>query len=154
MTPLPTLIGDFSGNAILDTADIDRLIDEMGGSDPQFDLNSDGAVNEFDLTYWIHDLKKTYFGDANLDGEFASSDLVLVFGAGEYEDEIESNSIWSTGDWTGDRDFTSGDLVRAFQDGGYEQGPRGAVVPEPTTILLTAVGMAALWFEKCRTKQA
>lgn len=58
-------------------------------------------------------------GDANRDGVFTSSDLVLVFQAGEYEDDLEDNSNWEEGDWNGDRDFTTGDLVLAFQSGHY-----------------------------------
>jgi hypothetical protein len=82
----------------------------------------------------------TFFGDANLDGEFNSGDLVQVFDAGHYEDVIEGNSGWSEGDWDGDGDFTSGDFVVAFQDGSYEVGPRGpvAAVPEPSGVLFVA----------------
>lgn len=58
-------------------------------------------------------------GDSNRDGTFDSSDLVLIFAAGEYEDGIESNSVWETGDWNGDGDFDTTDLVFAFQSGGY-----------------------------------
>jgi hypothetical protein len=81
----------------------------------------------------VHDLKKTFFGDADLDGEFTSRDLVNLFQAGTYEDGLPGNSTWETGDWNGDRNFTSSDLVLAFQDGGYEQGPRASdhAVPEP-----------------------
>jgi hypothetical protein len=59
-------------------------------------------------------------GDANLDGAFDSTDLVLVFQAGQYEDAIAGNSVWSTGDWDGDGDFTTSDLVMAFGFGAYE----------------------------------
>ena len=59
-------------------------------------------------------------GDANLDGSFDSTDLVVVFQAGEYEDEVTGNSTWEEGDWNGDSEFDSGDLVRAFQAGHYE----------------------------------
>ena len=99
----------------------------------EFDLVEDGIVDEEDLRYWIHSLKQTWFGDANLDGEFNSSDLVAVFQAGEYEDNDMHNSTWDTGDWDGNGDFESSDLIVAFQDGGYHQGTRNAsaVVPEP-----------------------
>jgi len=76
-------------------------------------------------------------------GEFNSTDLVAVFSAGQYEDTIEDNSTWATGDWNADGDFDSGDLVLAFTDGGYEQGPRPAAVPEPTGLMLI-VGAAIL----------
>jgi hypothetical protein len=68
---------------------------------------------------------------------------VTVFQAGRYEDAINDNSTWSTGDWNADGDFTSSDLVAAFQYGGYKAGPRPAlaVVPEPSTLILTLVGL-------------
>ncbi len=58
-------------------------------------------------------------GDANGDGIFNSSDLVAVFQAGEYEDQILGNSTFEEGDWNGDGDSDSGDLVMAFQAGHY-----------------------------------
>jgi hypothetical protein len=58
-------------------------------------------------------------GDSNLDGRFDSSDLVLVLQSAQYEDAIEDNSSWRTGDWTGDADFTTADIVLAFQVGDY-----------------------------------
>jgi hypothetical protein len=68
----------------------------------------------------IHQDDGQIVGDANLDGRFDSSDLVLVFQAGEYDDDIAKNSNWSDGDWNCDGDFNSGDLVVAFQLGHYE----------------------------------
>ncbi|MCA9172043.1 MAG: lamin tail domain-containing protein, partial [Planctomycetales bacterium] len=56
-------------------------------------------------------------GDVNGDGQFNSSDLVLLFQIGEYEDSIARNSIYSEGDWNGDGDFDTADLVLAFQLG-------------------------------------
>ncbi len=53
-------------------------------------------------------------GDANHDGGFDSSDLITVFQTGEYEDDIEDNSVWEEGDWNGDGDFNSSDLVVAL----------------------------------------
>jgi hypothetical protein len=58
-------------------------------------------------------------GDANRDGVFDSSDLVLIFAAGKYEDNEPKNARWDDGDWDGDQEFTSADLVYAFQTGGY-----------------------------------
>jgi hypothetical protein len=79
-----------------------------------------------------------------LDGEFNSSDLVQVFQALEYEDDIAGNSTWGSGDWNADGDFTTGDLIVAFQDGGYEKGAFVTVqsVPEPSALAL--FGLAAI----------
>ena len=83
-------------------------------------------------------------GDANVDGEFSSADLVKVFQAGKYE--IDVDATWSEGDWNADQRFNTSDLVAAFQAGGYEQGPGGNVqaVPEPTSISLTVVALGLL----------
>ena len=58
-------------------------------------------------------------GDSNGDGVFNSSDLVLVFQAGEYEDTIVGNSTFEEGDWNGDGDFDSSDLVFVFRQGTF-----------------------------------
>ena len=144
-TWIPETLGDLDGYGQLDVVDVDRLMRGIaaGTNDVRVDLTGDHLVNRDDLTVWVKDLKKTWFGDANLDGEFNSGDLVTVFAAGEYEDTIVDNSGWAEGDWNADGNFDSGDLVVAFADGGYEQGPRvvAIAVPEPTcfAILLSAL---------------
>jgi hypothetical protein len=130
--------GDFDANGILDEFDLQQLTVEiaMQSNDLRFDLDGDELVDNTDRDVWIHDVKLTFFGDANLDGEFNSTDLVAVYMENEYEDAIDLNSTWGTGDFNGDGDFNSRDLVLAFADGGYEVGPRAAAVqvPEPSTI--------------------
>ncbi len=129
---------DFNNSKSLDAGDIDLLSDHIhsGGANRHFDLNDDGMINDDDRRTWVEGIRGTYFGDANLDGEFNSGDLVSVFQAGEYEDDAVMNSSWVTGDWNGDVEFGTDDLVLAFQDAGFEQGPREAVstVPEPTGV--------------------
>ena len=104
--------------------------------------NSDGQVDFQDRRIWTHDHAKTWIGDADLDGEFNSGDLVSVFASGKFE--TNEMAGWAEGDWDGDMMFGSGDLVVAFADGGYEVGPQVAqAVPEPST--LTLLAMAGLW---------
>jgi hypothetical protein len=145
LSPNSDVSGDFNGNGILDAADIDQLSEQVRAAtnDPLYDLNADALVNDLDRQVWVHDLKQTYFGDADLNGSFDSTDLVQVLASGEYEDGVDLKSAWRTGDWDGDGDFTSGDLVVALADGGYEAGPRAAVVPEPASAML-AMASAAL----------
>jgi hypothetical protein len=118
--------GDFNGNGSLDANDIDIIFAAIRNSsmNPIYDLNGDSDIDGDDSDYLIKDVMYTWYGDANLDGEFESGDLVDVLAAGEYEDEIEDNSGWAEGDWNGDADFDSSDHVVASADGGYEQGPR------------------------------
>jgi hypothetical protein len=75
-------------------------------------------------------------GDSNADGIFNSSDLVLVFQAGKYEDGIANNATFAEGDWNGDGDFTTADLVLAFQLGNYVPG---AVSEDPLEGSITAI---------------
>jgi len=137
--------GDLDNNGVVDANDIDLIASAIrgGSTASQYDLNNDKAVNSADHRYMIQVIKKTWFGDANLNGLFNTSDFVSVFQRGEYEDGVAGNSGWSDGDWNGDADFNTADFVTAFQDGGFEQGPRAAVaaVPEPTGFALFALGL-------------
>ncbi|MEZ6116300.1 MAG: hypothetical protein R3C28_06975 [Pirellulaceae bacterium] len=133
---LPAITGDFNGNGQLDVNDVDLLAAEVrtGSTNRVYDLNEDAAIDTVDFQTWVKDTAHLYFGDANLDGEFNSSDLVQVFQFGVYEADGPIPANWSSGDWNGDGHFDSTDFVVAFEDGGYEQGPRAVVaVPEPTT---------------------
>ena len=135
-TPIPgDVLGDFNGDGALSVKDIDLIHDLDGDGDADFD----------DRLRWVRDLRETWIGDTNLDGEFNSGDLIEVFQAGKYELDVEAN--WAEGDWTGDGRFGTEDLTAAFQDGGYERGPRGPVanVPEPNaSVLMLAFCLSSL----------
>ena len=136
------LDGDLSHNDELDLHDLNILIQNVAvdATNPKLDLNDDDAVNYDDVHYWVTDLKNTWIGDANLDGEFNSGDFVDVFSAGKYE--TDEFAHWSEGDWNADERFDSGDFVVAFQGGGYETGTRQTVasVPEPSGLMLSVLG--------------
>ena len=144
----PQLPGDYNGNNELDAGDLDLQAQAIaGGQDPaEFDLNGDGVVDfDGDRLMWLHDLKGTWVGDADLDGLFDSQDFVTVFVAGKYETGAAAN--WDEGDWNADLLFDSGDFVVAFVDGGYEGGAfPGAVqaVPEPSALALLAIALLGL----------
>ncbi len=142
------VLGDFDGNGILDAADIDELTRQSasGANDTNYDLTADGVVDAKDVNEWISsaNIFKSWSGDANLDKEFNSGDLVAVLGAGLYETDVDA--VWSSGDFNGDGRANSGDLVTALAGGGYELGPRASVaaVPEPSGLLLMLCGLL-LW---------
>lgn len=138
--------GDYDRNGGLGQGDLALQALAIQTNDLAFDANRDGSTNLEDRIVWVRDLRKTWIGDANLDGEFNSSDFTEVFQAGEYEDNITLNSYWAEGDWNGDGEFDSSDLIVAFQDGGYEAGPRMVVasVPEPSSVLLITIAIFGL----------
>ena len=137
----PGVPGDFDGDLALTAADIDALSEaiRVADTDMKFDLNGDSVNDQADRTTWVSELKNTYFGDSNLDGEFNSSDLVTIFSVGKFETGVAAG--WGDGDWNGDGEFNSSDFVTAFGDGGFENGPRAATsaVPEPSTVSLLAL---------------
>ena len=123
VTPSPgrhDLDGDLNGDGQLNAQDIDLVSDGIRRQDPAFDLTGDGVLDSLDLDWFVRSVLHTTPGDANVDGQFDSTDMVQVFQEGEYEDESVENSGWSEGDWNGDGDFDSSDMVIAFQDGSYE----------------------------------
>jgi hypothetical protein len=143
---IDVIVGDFNLNGALDQPDIDDLTQQSaaGTNRAAYDLNNDQLVNEADVKVWIKDLFGSWVGDANLDKEFSSTDLVNVLASGTYEAGVDA--VWSTGDFNGDGRANSGDLVAALADGGYEQGspPAAAAVPEPTSSLMLLLSMAYL----------
>ena len=149
--PREYIVGDVTRNGVLDVDDMNLLVRESasGSNTSAFDITGDGLVDGLDVTFWARDLKHTWIGDANLDGEFNSADLVEVFQAGKYELGLDAG--WVEGDWTGDGRFDSSDMVSAFQDGGYELGARtvATAVPEPTSCVLVLIGALAI----CRLRR-
>jgi hypothetical protein len=140
--------GDFNGDGMLTTADLDDLTSQSAAQThpAAYDLTGDAMVTVEDVHYWAKTLANSWVGDANLDGEFNSSDLVAVLASGTYEADVAA--VWSTGDFDGNGRTNSGDLVAALADGGYEAGPRAATaaVPEPVClgIWLALAGLATL----------
>ena len=119
--PTPSARGDFNLDDVVDDADIDMLVEAIaaGSEDPAFNIDGIGVVDHQDHDELIRKVMQLPFGDSTLDGKFDSGDLVAVFVAGEYEDNVVANSGWAEGDWNGDGDFNTSDMVKAFQEGGY-----------------------------------
>ncbi|MCA9212074.1 MAG: hypothetical protein KDB27_03340 [Planctomycetales bacterium] len=149
----PRIAGDFDGDGVFGLADINELTEavQTSSNDLKFDLDLSGTVDLMDRTHWVEVIANTFFGDANMDGEFNSSDFVRVFQAGQYEDGITGNSVWETGDWNGDGDFDSSDFVIAFQSNGFESGPRATkIIPEPVSSSLLPIAMIMFLRKKLR----
>ncbi len=115
------LSADFDNSGTIDAADLDLICAALSAPEPRFDLNRDARVDVADVDYLLAEVLRTGRGDANLDGQFDSKDLLLVFQTGEYEDQIADNSLWAEGDWDCDGDFTADDLLLALQSGNYRR---------------------------------
>ena len=104
---LPSLEEDFNGNGTLDSEDIDLLTTAVASppAAPEYDLNLDGDVDAIDVNIWVKELRQTWIGDANVDGEFDSLDFVDVFISGKYEQN--EFAVWSEGDWDADGRFST-----------------------------------------------
>jgi probable HAF family extracellular repeat protein len=140
--------GDFNGDGQRDAADLDLLSAQVRdqGTDLSFDLFEDRQITDRDRASWVKYMKHTWFGDANLDGQFNSNDLVQALQAGKYE--VDEAAGWAEGDWNGDGAFKSSDFVLALADGGYEKGPRMtaamSAVPEPASCAMLLAGLLGL----------
>jgi hypothetical protein len=93
-----------------------------GGSFQIVDLDRDGdsdilAASDHEGIISWHENR--LIGDSNDDGLFNTADLVQIFAAGEYLDDVAGNSTFDEGDWNLDGDFTPADLILAFQAGTY-----------------------------------
>ncbi|MCA9216769.1 MAG: VCBS repeat-containing protein [Planctomycetales bacterium] len=118
---------DLNADGNVDGADGDLLYASIrnGSEETKFDLNGDGSVSNLDMITMMSDGLGSSVGDSNYNGVFGTDDLVLVFQAGVYEDNVAGNATWATGDWNVDGDFTTNDLVFVFTNGNY-QGAAGA----------------------------
>ncbi|MCA9166700.1 MAG: hypothetical protein KDB23_03495 [Planctomycetales bacterium] len=141
-------VGDYDDNGRLTSADINSLTTAIasGSGESEFDLNGDELIDLADHTFWVSQLKRTWLGDADLNGQFDTDDLILVFQINLYETGAPAG--WQEGDWNGDQVFGTGDLLAAFQDGGFLAGPyfaaSAAVIPEPTGFAMCIVGSLVL----------
>ena len=133
-----TLNCDINGDGVCDAADIDAMTQMV----------IDGTATQEQRTALIEsaapDGLNTWIGDSDMNGEFNDQDFVAVFIGGKYITGEQAG--WVDGDWDGNFLFNEQDFVAAFVAGGYLQGQRGAVasVPEPSSLVLLALGMLAL----------
>ena len=116
-TPLSNMVpGDFNGDEQVDASDIDLLFAAIAASetDPRYDLNSDGQLDDEDATYLIEQILGTRRGDINLDNQVQFSDFVTFstfFGAVDIG--------WNEGDFNGDRMNTFADFVQLSVNFGF-----------------------------------
>lgn len=93
------VIGDLTGDEIVDARDIDRLYAAVHAVDfqPSFDLSPDGQVDQADVQELVHGVLGTRFGDIDLDGDVDVTDFDVLVG-----NFARPSDSWSSGDFDGD----------------------------------------------------
>jgi hypothetical protein len=131
---------DFSQDGLLNEVDVNLLTAEIaaGTSNLVFDVNVDGAVNADDLDGWFP-LYSTESGvplaTALVDVNFDTVNTIADFQI------IQSNLLVATTDFTAGN-LNADSLVDVSDRNLYII--RGGVVPEPATLVLTALGLLAV----------
>jgi len=140
--PVPTSStpGDFDGDQLLTAADIDLLTAGIEGTDKRFDLNGDGSVTADDRRLWVEEIKGTFFGDAQLNGDVQFGDFVIL------AQNFAKSGGWGQGDFDGSGQVQFEDFVLLAQNFGKVSAQAASAVPEPTAGLwLYALLGGLLW---------
>jgi len=135
--PATDLIGDFSGNDILDVADVDLLAAAIRDNNvhSQFDVNRNGIVDLEDHAYWVSDLKHTWMGDANLDGNVNFADFVAL------ANHFDGPGGWEQGDFDANGTVQFPDFQILANNYGATSTAVAVAVPEPCSGVLLMIGV-------------
>jgi hypothetical protein len=145
---MPSPIGDFDANDVLDVGDVDLLTARILGGyirdwwlpAAMFDVNDDSTINALDLQTWVTDLKQTHFGDADLNGTVDFPDFVSL------ANHFGQAGGWGDGDFDLSGDVQFPDFVILANNFGKASGAMAAV-PEPVatyTFWALAILLAAV----------
>ena len=138
-----SLTGDFDVSGALDAADINQLSAAVrsGLHASQFDLTGEQLVDQFDRRKWVERLRKTNFGDADLDGHVtaARDGAALLEGLG-----MSGTLGWELGDFSGDGSVTAAnDGAILLSNLSTSSDARGVPLPEAAGgLLLICIAMA------------
>ncbi|QDU70468.1 PEP-CTERM sorting domain-containing protein [Mucisphaera calidilacus] len=125
--------GDFNGDSVVDAADIDILLTDLG--DPALDLDGDSDSDQDDVAFLLGDILGTAAGDANLDQAVDLLDLSAL--AANFN---VSGVGWASGNFNGDAIVNLLDLSTLADNFGFS----APAIPEPTSLALLAAGAGAL----------
>ncbi len=128
------LDGDQSPDDI-DTNDIDACYTLFGTSGPFADLNDSCLVDQADVDMLIRDIIGTNYGDADLDGDIDTDDLLVV--STHWDPTGQTYAYWQ-GDFDGDDDIDTDDLLAVSAN--WDPVGGRSTVPEPATLFLLGAG--------------
>lgn len=101
------VVADFDQNGSLTTSDVDDLATAIrnSSSDPNYDLDANGSVDEADFAMWIDEFYRTIPGDTDLDCDVDFDDFANLAA------NFARTGGWGHGDNTGDGYVTFEDFV-------------------------------------------
>ncbi len=145
---------DLNDDGNCDITDLDLLFSGLGSEIESYDLNNSGGPSDRnDVEIWLSSAGNETIGlpfsagDANLDGRVDVKDLNNL--ALNWQQDI---ALWSAGDFTADGIIDTADLNELALNW-LQSIPvaNAAPVPEPSTLLLTLIGLSLVWRRtRCR----
>jgi hypothetical protein len=148
------LRGDVNASGAITAADIDALYAAFGPStNPTRDLDSNGTVNQLDVTALVTTILGTQFGDADLDGDVDRTDVATL--AGNYG----GMGGWAAGNFDGSQSGVGlNDLATIQRNFGFgaggSPGAPAAVVAATSPLRRTARRDAAAFRAVARDRLA
>lgn len=160
---IPESVCDFDGDGDCDADDATMLTRAgnlvtgvaVTGANSQFDLNGDNTINQADLTVFLADAatengwnEPYYLGDTDLNGKVDFGDFVNM--NNNWQSTTLGNGElvgWRFGDFNGDNNVNFNDFVAQnnnWQRMNTPAGAAAAAVPEPTGLMLGALGLLGL----------
>ncbi len=145
---------DFNGSGMTDEGDLMFVTEDLFGIvGMPGDCNGDGVVDIQDANCTPGDVLDDFLanlvppslrGDADGDGEVQFSDFVIL------SENFANPGVYTDGDFDKDGEVQFSDFVILSENFGQSGGAMAAAVPEPSTALLLAIGLAGLAF--CRRR--
>ena len=152
------VLGDFTGDGLVNGADIDRLQDQVrDGSHVSFyDLDGSIIVDQADVDHLVQNVLATNLGDANLDGAVNALDFNVW-----NTHHFQSCTDWSAADFNGDgktdiRDFNLWNQNKFLSVSAtgptVSRAPRAALADgEPVTSLVLLAELGTTFADELET---
>jgi hypothetical protein len=129
------LDGDMDIDGDVDAVDIDTLYQNIGSSDPLFDVNEDCDMDLVDVEHLVRNILRTDFGDANLDEMIDDLDF------GIWNQNVLTEGLgWAAADFDGDG-FTDGSDFNIWND---NRTNGVGSLPEPAGLALFLMSLPIL----------
>jgi hypothetical protein len=142
------IVGDFNYNGELDSHDLNILTQNVAVAPTdgrtlsddflRLDMDGDETVDVNDVDHWVTDLKSTFIGDTNLDGEVEFDDFLAVSA------NFGQAGGWAEGDFNVDEQVNFADFLALSANFGAAANASASSVPEPTAASIALWGLLGL----------